>query len=281
MTCVDRYRLVFITAVLGTIVAGVSENDPDWKDPDEGLFSFDESPTHHSDSDKNVSQPAGDFHFRRLISHVVAKFDEAGISSGKFHVHVSAHSLKILRQYQSREANNGHSAYDVMAQLFNVRVRRNSTEEDDWHVMDEMPFVGIASRPWYQDSVFLILGGTALVFLVQVALRLFLYVETNFLRTVKWCILAMFIVSVPWEWYRLYAEARSAHTAEMLKGIPDECKPGKDVSLWANAASVMRATFIASEDPCLKYQKAILVDPLSDVTPVHVSLVHFLCVFLL
>ena len=62
-----------------------------------------------------------------------------------------------------------------------------------------------------------------------------------------------------------------------MQAGPERCGVGKSC-----AASVMCATFITLEEACLKYKKVILVDPLLDVTPVHLSVVRFvflLCVF--
>lgn len=269
----------------------ISESDPGWVDPDEDLFSPGSGPKpvesipkkktagskvadNKSTSSAKDCSSVSDFHLRRLVQHVVGKLDENRFSHGRFEASgvLSEYSVKVLRQYQERQAENVHVAdvHDILVKLLDVKPARGSGEESAWDVVDALPFVGVASRPWYQDFLFCCLGGLALSFLLLTVLRLVTLMRTQFVETLMWCWMVLLVISVPWEWYRLYLEAQSAHVAEMMKGVPEECMPSKDVSMWSNAAKILRATFVVAEDPCLKYQKAILVDPLSDVTPAQV-----------
>ncbi|XP_065185139.1 chloride channel CLIC-like protein 1 [Sycon ciliatum] len=304
------YPLLTVTLLLllasGCLPKEVREGDPEWVDP---LELFDVPASHNKDEghayaqdttetqsrngnndgstgsaqkEKDVNPPTAhkDFHFRRLVDHVLTEFDQVGFEFGQFRLEgeISRDSVDVLRNYRNGEAKNPHEVYDALVDFLEMKPLR-SPGEDGWHAMDELPFIGIARRPWYQDVLFCCLGGGALIFLMYTIMLLLTAVRGNFWGVMTWAVLVLFMISVPWEWYRLYSEAQSKQMAEIMKGIPEACQPDSEISMWTNVGLVMKSVFIVSEDPCLKHQKALLVSPLSEVTPAQAIAVAFTRLF--
>ncbi|XP_068726120.1 chloride channel CLIC-like protein 1 [Montipora capricornis] len=78
-----------------------------------------------------------------------------------------------------------------------------------------------------------------------------------------WC----FVISIPWEWYHLYRKSFATKQAEMEKDIPKECRPDNEVHPFDYFKLWFTNTFTFSQDPCVKYQETLLVDPMWEVSP--------------
>lgn len=90
-----------------------------------------------------------------------------------------------------------------------------------------------------------------------------------------WFVVAVcFIVSIPWEWYHLYRKAFASKHAQMEKEIPKQCKPEHELTPFDSLKLWLRNAFTFSDDPCVKYQETLLVDPMWEVSPSKVSLQH-------
>ncbi|XP_045182605.2 uncharacterized protein LOC123541252 isoform X2 [Mercenaria mercenaria] len=85
----------------------------------------------------------------------------------------------------------------------------------------------------------------------------------------KWLtglVFAAFLLTIPWEFIRLYQSAVAEKIAHMAAGTPAECIP-EQMSVTQSVKSWLRWQFSWGPDPCQQYQKALLVDPLWHVTP--------------
>jgi len=60
-------------------------------------------------------------------------------------------------------------------------------------------------------------------------------------------------------------------TAKILQGLPEECLPSQTTS-WSLITMWLKETFTwKNDDKCLQYHKAMLINPIWEVTPAKVS----------
>jgi hypothetical protein len=88
----------------------------------------------------------------------------------------------------------------------------------------------------------------------------------------------LFIVSIPWEWCRLYRKAYAEKQAELIKDIPSHCVP-KNMTITERLSLLMTGMLSWKRDDCIKFQEAILVDPVWEVSPSVVSKTDFFVIF--
>lgn len=82
-------------------------------------------------------------------------------------------------------------------------------------------------------------------------------------------VLSAFLISIPWEYVRLFQIEVAKRMAVMEKGVPKECYPDKmTISQSIRYWLLMQLSW--QHDPCEKYHKALLVDPLWEITPLMV-----------
>ena len=86
-------------------------------------------------------------------------------------------------------------------------------------------------------------------------------------------LLVSFIISIPWEWYRLYRKAFASKQAQMAKAneIPKGCLPDHELRPWESFKLWFSSSFTFSDDICTRYQETLLVDPFWEVSPSKVS----------
>ncbi|KAH3798849.1 uncharacterized protein LOC127838680 isoform X2 [Dreissena polymorpha] len=93
-------------------------------------------------------------------------------------------------------------------------------------------------------------------------------------RTPYWKVLTgilflCFLLSIPWEFVRVYQSMVAEKVTQMTIGIPAECVPER-MSLLQTLQSWLRWHLSWSQDPCLQYHKSLLIDPLWQVPPLLV-----------
>jgi len=74
-----------------------------------------------------------------------------------------------------------------------------------------------------------------------------------------------FIASIPWEWMRLYKEALARKVATKMTA-PSDCFQEK-MSYLSLVKYWLQDTFSFSDNECIKYYNAEIVDPIYEVTP--------------
>jgi len=103
----------------------------------------------------------------------------------------------------------------------------------------------------------------------------------DFVKVILMFYIALFIVSIPWNWMALYQQAQSRQKALLTQKIPAECASafpdfdGRQTSIFEtfsqtfstvlNAANIF--AFKRSEDVCQKYHDAFYVDVMAEVSP--------------
>lgn len=95
------------------------------------------------------------------------------------------------------------------------------------------------------------------------------HVNRRFIGYVSVLMFFGFLLSLPWEFIRLYQTVVAEKVTHTTWGIPAECVPEK-TSVIQSVKSWLRWQFSWSTDPCLQYQKALLVDPIWQVSPLRV-----------
>ncbi|KAF6029814.1 hypothetical protein EB796_011912 [Bugula neritina] len=90
-------------------------------------------------------------------------------------------------------------------------------------------------------------------------------------KSLLWTILGWFtIISIPWEFIRLYHHQLALQISQSISGLPEECLPSQTTS-WSLITMWLKETFTwKNDDKCLQYHKAMLINPIWEVTPAKV-----------
>jgi len=82
--------------------------------------------------------------------------------------------------------------------------------------------------------------------------------------------MCVFIVSVCWEYYRMYKVALAEKTANIMKlpTPPEQCSPIGKLSELDALLIWVKDRFTFADDECVKYHENLLVDPLWEVSPI-------------
>ncbi|XP_060590348.1 uncharacterized protein LOC132745443 isoform X4 [Ruditapes philippinarum] len=92
----------------------------------------------------------------------------------------------------------------------------------------------------------------------------------KYLKLLRRLLFVAVLLTIPWEFIRLYQSAVAEKVALMTAGTPVECIPHQ-MTPWHSLKSWWRTQFSwMASDPCYQYHKALLVDPLWEVTPLKV-----------
>ncbi|XP_076082735.1 uncharacterized protein LOC143053824 isoform X1 [Mytilus galloprovincialis] len=96
-----------------------------------------------------------------------------------------------------------------------------------------------------------------------------LYSILSFKKFLILFIFLIFLVSIPWEYVRLFQIEVAKRMAVMGKGVPSECYPER-MTITESVRYWMVSQLSWQHDPCEKYHTALLVDPLWEITPLMV-----------
>ncbi|XP_064652881.1 uncharacterized protein LOC135503297 [Lineus longissimus] len=102
-----------------------------------------------------------------------------------------------------------------------------------------------------------------------------------FHRWIRSCLMILMILlslGIPWEFIRMYQDAVAKRAAVMQKGMPPECFPHQ-MTILQTLKSFLLQLLSWNYDPCEKYHRMLLVDPIWDVNPSKVITNCFLYPF--
>ena len=176
-------------------------------------------------------------------------------------IELSENDLKTLNEFRNR-AVDGERIQDVLEVVSGIFSRVQGDERETystWYL--------IQMTLEYNKEIFAVL---AIIFTLLLVLLMFETQTSMSWYQQFWYLLAgLFIVSIPWEWFRLYRKEFAKKQSEMIKQFPRHCIPNnmtilQSMSLW------MSNLLKWKEDECAKYQEAILVDPVWEVSPSQV-----------
>ncbi|XP_066558646.1 chloride channel CLIC-like protein 1 isoform X2 [Amia ocellicauda] len=74
------------------------------------------------------------------------------------------------------------------------------------------------------------------------------------------------LLSVPWEWVRLYQIEMAKKMAVLSEGWPQYCST-QDLSYWDSLKAWFSSHFTWRGEACERYQRALMVEPFWEVTP--------------
>lgn len=226
------------------------------KDKNKSLKSTNQ---HYMDT---CSKPCDTPYFKRLARKLLQNVETSG--NHKISLELNPYEVEILKQFVDSEEGNVHDVSEVILKVFSVI--------EDENARFAATYLNMLSPYLNEHTIVIaicIVAITGLVFILQKPIQLSW--RRHFFFIVGVCI----IVSIPWEWYHLYRIAFAKKQMDMMNDMPKQCRPDhvlgpiESLSLW------WKNSFTFSDDPCVKYQESLLVDPLWEVSPVKVSCVLF------
>ena len=198
-------------------------------------------------------------HFKQLTRVIIESFP----TPGKRHttIQLSDDDLKMLQEF--KDDTEGEKISDVLQLVIGIFTRISDDER-----LHQTFFTRILARVEYHKEIF------AVVLIISVLIFTLIIFETRTAMSwYKQCFYLfgiMFMVSIPWEWFRLYQKEYAEKQAHLMKSNSNQCLTRnmtitERVSLWVTG-------FLSwNSDECIKYQEAILVDPIWEVSPSVVS----------
>ncbi|XP_060062657.1 uncharacterized protein LOC132543198 [Ylistrum balloti] len=100
--------------------------------------------------------------------------------------------------------------------------------------------------------------------------RIYTYLCKLTYRNIFWILVVLaFLGSLPWEFIRLYQTEIAKKMANLQVGVPDECIP-KQVSILQSFRNWVYSILSWQPNPCERYYKMLMVDPLWEVSPIMV-----------
>jgi hypothetical protein len=202
-------------------------------------------------------------HFKQLTRIILEAFPTPGRRHAA--IELSEHDLTTLRDF--KRDTKGEKLYDVWEIIIAIF---KHVEEEEEH--EQSFFAAVV----YNKEIF------AVVFIVSVLISILILFEIC--TTMSWyrqcCYLFgyLIIISIPWEWFRLYRKAYAEKQAEFMKVIPSACFP-RNMTIMERFSLWMTDALSWKRDECIAYQESILVDPLWEVSPSVVNIITILRIF--
>lgn len=194
--------------------------------------------------------------FKQLTRVVIDSFPTPGKRHSTFEL--SAEDLKLLQEFKDNDIHDEKIA-DVLEIIIHL-FEHAQIEERLKHTF----LFRILSTVEYHKELF------AVSFLIIITISMWLIFEIR--TTMTWyqqcwyLFWFLFVVSIPWEWFRLYRKEFAEKQAEIIKEIPLQCVP-MNMTISERMLLWMSELLSWKEDGCRKFQEAILVDPLWEVSP--------------
>ncbi|CAB4022957.1 Hypothetical predicted protein, partial [Paramuricea clavata] len=195
-------------------------------------------------------------HFKQLTRIILESFPTPGKRYAT--IELSDDDLKMLQEFKDNDVE-GKKMYDVLELIIDIFERIQEDER-----LEQTFFTRILAFVEYHKEVF------AVIFIISILIFILLIFETR--TTLPWyrqcwyLFGLLFIVSIPWEWFRLYRKEYAEKQAELVKKMPSHCA-SKNMTITERMSLWMTGLLSWSVDDCIKFQEAILVDPVWEVSP--------------
>lgn len=199
-------------------------------------------------------------HFKQLTRIILESFPTPGKRYAT--IELSDDDLKMLQEFKDNDVE-GKKMYDVLELIIDIFKRIQEDER-----LEQTFLTRILAFVEHHKEVF------AVIFIISILIFILLIFETR--TTMPWyrqcwyLFGLLFIVSIPWEWFRLYRKEYAEKQAELIKEMPSHCA-SKNMTITERMSLWMTGLLSWSEDDCIKFQEAILVDPVWEVSPSVVS----------
>ena len=205
------------------------------------------------------SQPCDTPYFKKLARTILGHIEDYG--SYEVTVTASEDDSSTLEKFVSSDKGNVQDVSEVI-----IGILTNFKSHEDCSSKCDI-------------SILSYLTGEAILLSVAVILVICAVVIFEMRTNLSWrsqlwlVLLVSFIVSIPWEWYRLYRKAFASKQAQMARAneIPKGCLPDHELHPWESFKLWFSSSFTFSDDICTRYQETLLVDPFWEVSPSKVS----------
>lgn len=200
-------------------------------------------------------------HFRRFVSVLLNMLDQKGITAGTeflIHSYLDETRLELLRNFSHDQ--------DVGIQEVNLVLEKMITDMsrmDGQYIPPTLVF-GLDVRTLQ----------TIAMSVLVVLLSIWLLVKIVHLPPVSYSklflafLFVVLVISTVMEWFHLYEKAIAQKLSTLVKDIPSECTSEGMTGLVALGVW-MRNAFTFSDDPCLKYHQAAIVNPIVMASPMQ------------
>lgn len=165
---------------------------------------------------------------------------------------------EVLRKFLDDQANI-HDAVDIVKNNIARKTFKDTLHENYWV---------------YIKQKFDIFNLLLIVFsLLVVASIVYFEVRTRLtiLQQFLFLLIIAFLVSIPWEWFRLYKKEFAKKQGVMMKNIAKHCHTDQELSIGQSFRLWGKSLFSVEDSTCSKYQEALLIDPIWEVPPIMVS----------
>ena len=197
-------------------------------------------------------------YFKQLARRLLESIEKHG--DHDVVVKLSHDGLETLKNFVNSEKGNVQDASEVIFNvLSNVKVPSFEVQKSPWQFLWQFlnrAVIGII-------LLAIIAFGSLIVLQIKV--------NISWRRQAGSMFIACFLLSIPWEWFRLYRIEFANKQAQILKDVPKHCQPDHTLSFAESLKLWGTYMFTVSDDACAKYQEAFLVDPLWEVTPARVG----------
>ncbi|EDO45108.1 predicted protein [Nematostella vectensis] len=172
---------------------------------------------------------------------------------------------KSLEKFLLGKANE-HDTSELLLRIINTKVPSSTLNKKTYEIFNAYMTKGN------------ILGITFIFVLLSCIIAFELMTSLSAYQQFLYLMVTFFMLSIPWEWFRLYKVAFVTKQVELMKKMPKHCKPDHELGVFESISIWWQGSFTFSDDTCTKYQEALLVDPLWEVTPsmaVSVTITRF------
>ena len=206
---------------------------------------------------KNCEMP----YFKQLTRFVLETLEKSSI------IQASTTQVQMLEDFKNGH-DNDEAIYDVLEIISGIFNQLQSEEKWRNTIWSELTL----------GTNFINKEIIAVSVIISVLISILLLFESQ--TSMSWqkqfwyILMGMFVISIPWEWFHMYRQAFAQKQATVMKeGDAQHCFPSnmtvlQSLSLW------MTNLVSWKKDECGKFQEAILVDPVWEVSPSQVGQVY-------
>ncbi|XP_031566170.1 chloride channel CLIC-like protein 1 isoform X2 [Actinia tenebrosa] len=180
-------------------------------------------------------------------------------------INLSAEQREIFKKFLNDEAN----IHDVNTILLNSITNRTMSDS----FIDK-------SKVFFQS----VLNTEALIFVIFLTVLVMLFIifqiktRLTALQQLSFLLIMLFIISIPWEWCRLYKKEFAKKQGIMMETLQKHCKTDHELGPIESLNLLWKSSFSTDDSSCAKYQEALLVDAVWEVAPsmaVSVTITRF------
>lgn len=161
---------------------------------------------------------------------------------------------EVLKRFLE-DKSNVHDITDILKQSMVDRSLTDYWHENYWMTLEQHFDVGTLIL----IVVFVCLITTVVVFEM--------YTRLTVRQQFFYLLLVAFVVSIPWEWCRLYKKEFAKKQSMIMNDIEKHCHTHHKLQFTESFRLWWKSSFTFGDSSCKMYQEALLVDPIWEVPP--------------